>query len=198
MKKIKILSICSCLMLLSCLPAHAATATTILIYSDRLSMFLLLTAKNDHEVDIATIPSDIVFPITCANNTPATLSTITDADMQTCMIETVSSALSISVTKYIYLHGKAIEQAYVTTLSMKDIQNLEQLQSYFSAIGEQVHLSVVWKFPQYMNTNLSLSQIYDLYQIYKAEDFSITYHFLHLLQYQYKWYALDRHFYPVL
>lgn len=196
MRKIILLCISSCLLLYTMLPVRAAQTKTILLYSDHLSVIMLITPMNNYEVMISTIPSNTVFPIQCANKRLSTLSSISQVAMKDCMIDTLSSSLSISITNYIYLHGVEIDKDYTTKLAMSDIKSFAQLQDYFSTLGVQIQPSVLWKFPQYMSTDMSLMELYDFYKLYKADDFSIRYSFLHLFSYQNKWYALDSRLYP--
>lgn len=197
MKTIYTYTICLCLFLATLCPVNAAQKKTILIYSDTLSVILLLTPQGDHSAELLTIPSNTILPIQCAKQTPASLSTITNFSMQDCMEESISTSLSIPITNYIYLYGDRIDAEFSSSLSMRDIQNFDQLYHYFSLLGEQVQISTLWKLPDVIETDLSLFDFYDLYQFYRHEDFSIHYRYLHLLQYGSHWYALDKQSYPI-
>lgn len=197
MKKTNICFLCIALFFLAIYPAKASQLDTILVYSNELSLVVLITPQADKQAEVITIPSKTVFPIQCANQTPATLSSISEESMSSCIMDSLSTSLSLSITHYIYLDGNSIDTDYPSTLTMQRIHSFEQLQTYFSKLSEQLELSIVWKFPQYMKTDLSLWELYDFYTLYISEDFMMRYKFLHLLQVGNRWYALDKKQYSV-
>lgn len=189
-----LLAICLWMMPYATLPKPAAFAKGILVYGDTMNMMFIITLSKDDAIDIRSIPTDTLVGISCANQQVSTLSNIKD---EPCLISSLEASFPITITNVVHLHPKAIEEDFTLSKSLSYIQNFHDFQTYFHELGTQVSFSMLWKLHNYVDCDLALQDIIRFYQIYTADDFQISYYFLHLFKVSpTQWIALDTQFYP--
>lgn len=191
----KILAICLCL--LQCTSAvQAKSASTILLYGDALSTTLLLTIHENNEIDVLSLPNNLVLPITCANKNAA-LWTITSEASSSCLTSTLQQTFQLSIDHTLYLHTKAIDQDFPQKLKGSDLKNMDDITTYFEYLAEQSNVSMLWKYQDYIATDMSLWELKDFYPLFTNDSLQMKYQYLHLIGNQGYWFALDRNPYPI-
>lgn len=151
----------------------------ILIYGDELSMLFLISIQPSHTVSIKTIPMNTMIPAVCANNHPTALSNISDED---CIKASLAAVYPLEITNSLYLHTKQIEQDFTVSLPARACKNFADMQTYFHEIGTQISYSIIWGIHDYINSDISLLDLYTYYDLYTADDLKLQYYFLHLIQ----------------
>lgn len=169
---------------------------TVLMYSSELPMIFLLTPGHSNRVQIISVPINTMFPISCANGLPATLSTVTTENMASCLAQTLTSSLQIDITYTVYLDIKTIDHDYALSLNASHLKNFDDLQIYFGELSKKLQLSILWKYSTYIKTNIQVWDLPKYYHLYTAKDIDIHYHFLNLIGLDQKWYPIDKTIYP--
>lgn len=165
----------------------------ILVYGDDLSMVFLISIRPSQTIAIRTLPSNSVIPAVCANNQVVTLSSLND---QACLTSSLMAAYPIDIVNTIYISTQKIEEDFKVSKRAKELSSFADMQIYFHELGSQLSFSIIFSLHHYIKTYVSLSDLYTYYQLYTADDLSIQYYFLHLIQLDFShWISLDTAFY---
>jgi len=168
-----------CLSLLSFFPQRSIQTRrdVLLVYGESLPMAFLLEIKEERHIALYSIPMSLYLSDPCVLHYPTAIANVSD---RTCMIDALEAAFPFQISDTIYLHTKAIESAFETVPHAEDISEFSDIQRYFDTLAQHVDLSALWHIGDYIDCDLSLSQLWRAYRIFTADDITIDYYFLHL------------------
>lgn len=175
------------------LPTKASTPTTYLFYGDMPSVILLQIDSNE-QIQVTALPTSLVLQPTCTGKS-SRLSALMNRDTEECLIDTLETTLSIEINYTTYLNTKEIDNDFPQNLKGSDLQDMKTLKSYFSSLATQIDISLLWSYHKYIDTNLSLWDLKDLYPIFIRKDLSIQYRYPHLIGNDKHWYMIDKKLY---
>ena len=180
---------------MSCVRVHAESKTTYLIYGD-MPNYILIEQMEDDQLRVLSLPSTLILQAACTSKSVA-INTLASPTTLSCLKETIETSFAKTIDHTIYLNTEMIDQDFPQHLKGADLINMDCMISYFNSLRNQLDISILWNYQSYIQTDLSLWELKDLFPIFTAQQPSIQYRYLHLLGSEQYWYALDKKIYKV-
>lgn len=189
MKRILII----CLFLLNPITSYAKDTKTILIYSKDMQQLFILKSVNDTDIELRTIDKSTYIKPACASSTLVSIDSLLSS--KACLIDSIEQNFSLTIDNYINLNLEAIDEDYTLTYRATDLHSFDDVQTYFEELGATINFSVIWRFYEYMDTDLDIKELFDFYDLYASESLTTTYYYPFLIQINSHWIPLDKSFY---
>lgn len=173
-----------CLLLLFLPPSSVKADTTqsILIASKQLPYLMYVKVQDEKHMQVNFIPRDMILPTPCQNKAVP----LKKIDLKTsfpCVQQSVENFFNIKSKHYVYVHLNRIANDLNLPYDDIDFRKLSNLTDYFSSVVDHLHLSTILNYARYIDSDMSLSDYYDFYHMFKGKKVKISYYYVNQLFY---------------
>lgn len=155
---------------------------SIFIASKQLPFVLHVQTKNDKQMEIRFIPTDMLLPIRCQNE-PSTLKQLNLLEDIACARNSVEAFFSLpTCDNTLYLHLDRLVKDLKVPYQNVDFYNLKDITSYFSKLLKKMNIKFLLKYNSYVDSDLSLSDYYHYYKLFKGKKIKLTYFYVNQIQ----------------
>lgn len=196
MRKTLVSMIAFCLLLTTLLvPLQAAEKDTkqILVNIKGAENLYLISLK-DKTMKVKTISNQLYTKISCLDNEYSTLKSVDFTSSYTCLSNSMSKTLNTKIDNYVTINMSAILKEVGLNENEYDYQSLDSLTSVAKKILNNFKLSMITHYNDFIETDLSVNDLYELYQFYRKEKFTTKYYYLNYIVMNNKFYLLDASF----
>lgn len=194
MKKIiTILLTCTLLIGTQMIPIHASTKMQILVQIKN-AKDLYLVSLQDKKVNVKSISMKSYLPIDGLDKAYPLQDINFSKDYES-LITTIEKAFHQSIDYYVILDMKTLLKDLEIPKSTYDYETLHSLTNTGKAILKEIDIATVIQYQKYIETNLGIKELYNLYDFFKSKDFTLSYYFPHYYEYKDTYLLLDTHFY---
>lgn len=196
MRKTLVSMIAFCLLLTTLLvPLQAAEKDTkqILVNIKGAENLYLISLK-DKTMKVKTISNQLYTKISCLDNEYSTLKSVDFTSSYTCLSNSMSKTLNTKIDNYVTINMSAILKEVGLNENEYDYQSLDSLTSVAKKILNNFKLSMITHYNDFIETDLSVNDLYELYQFYRKEKFTTKYYYLNYIVMNDKFYLLDASF----
>lgn len=172
------------LLLLTCLlPLQAKQENkSIFIAGKQLPFVLHVQTSNDKQMEIRFIPTDMLLPIQCQSE-PGTLKELNLSQDIICAKNSVETFFSLpACDNTLYLHLDRLAKDLKVPYRNVDFYNLKDVTSYFSKLLKKMNIKFLLKYNSYVDSDLSLSDYYHYYKLFKGKKIKLKYFYVNQIQ----------------
>lgn len=194
MKKILLPIITLCLLLNTLmLPIHAADTKQILVNIKGADNLYLISLKGK-SMKVKTISNHLYTKISCLDNEYSTLKSVDFTNSYACLINSLNQSLHTTIDNYVIINMPAILKEVGLNENEYDYQSLASLTSVAKKILNKFKLSMIVHYKDFIETDLGVNDLYELYQFYHKEKFTTKYYYLNYIVMNDKYYLFDTSF----
>lgn len=196
MRKTLVSMIAFCLLFTTLLvPLQAAQKDTkqILVNIKGAENLYLISLKGK-TMKVKTISNQLYTKISCLDNEYSTLKSVDFTSSYTCLSNSMSKTLNTKIDNYVTINMSAILKEVGLNENEYDYQSLDSLTSVAKKILNNFKLSMITHYNDFIETDLSVNDLYELYQFYRKEKFTTKYYYLNYIVMNNKFYLLDASF----
>lgn len=193
MKKILLTIICIC-MLWTPIKAEETIKQESILISIKGAENLYLININDKTMKVKTISTNLYTKISCLDNEYSTLKSVDFTKSYPCLINTLAHCLNTKINHYVSVNMPAILKEIGLKENEYDYQTLDSLTSTAKKILKHFKLSMIIHYDDFIETDLNVNEIYELYQFFHKDKFSTKYYYLNYLVMNQRYYLLDARF----
>lgn len=196
MRKFLIPMITFCLLFTTLLvPLQAAQKDTkqILVNIKGAENLYLISLKGK-TMKVKTISNQLYTKISCLDNEYSTLKSVDFTSSYTCLSNSMSKTLNTKIDNYVIINMPAILKEVGLNENEYDYQSLDSLTSVAKKILNNFKLSMIAHYSDFIETDLSVNDLYELYQFYHKEKFTTKYYYLNYIVMNDKFFLLDASF----
>lgn len=196
MKKILLSFACICLLFtLANITIHANNKDTkqILVHIKGADNLYLLNLNNK-TMQVKTISSYLYTPISCLDNELSTLKSVDFTSSYTCLLNSIAHTFHTEIDNYVSIDMQKTLHAVGLKDDEYDYQTLESLTKTAKKILHNFKITMIANYTDYIETDLNVKDIYELYQFFSKDDFKTKYYYPNYLVFNQKYYLLDTRF----
>lgn len=193
MKKIFIYLIVSFFMITTIQNVEANNTKTILVIIKN-DANIYLIKNNDKKMNIHSIPSSLYIPITCLKEN-STIDSVNFTGSYNCLVNSIQYSFDIPIDSYVYIDMPKVLKRFHLHKNTYDYKTLNSLTKTGKIIKDKIDMGMLLEINDYIETDLNLIDMYDLYHFFKAGDLKIHYYFLKYYIYNNYTFLFDNTFY---
>lgn len=181
-------TLCVCLFCLSLtlVPLHAKEQKYYLIASREIPYLIVASLQDETHVTMHLIPQKLQLDEqTLLSNSEEALANTE---------ESIRALLQLPISGSIYLYMEEIEKEKNVPYTEDTFSSISSLCDYFHELSASIQLSDLFHYKDYLKSDLSLSEYYHLYKVFKQKDLKITYAYLNYIEMRDRCLPLDMEF----
>ena len=175
--------------------AKENVSMNLLVQIPNASQFYLVEMK-DQQVKVKTIEGNLYTKINALHGEKATLSSIDFKDSYNILCDTLEDRLHVKIDHYVSIDMNAIIQALSLPSDSYDYTTLSSLISCAKMIKSHFKMSLITHYRDYVNTDLSVNDLYTLYRFFLYDKPKVNYYELRYFTINEKLVVLDTQFHP--
>lgn len=153
-----------------------------------------LIKNNGNTSHIYTIPNTLYLPIACLEEN-STIGSVNFSNSYNCLVNSIENAFQIPIDNYIYIDMPSILSYLNLHKNTYDYQTISSLTKTGSIMKDKIDIGMLFKINDFMETDMNLSDIYDMYHFYKNDNLKVKYYFLKYYIYKEYAFPLEKTFY---
>lgn len=171
--KFKRLCISFLICLFTLIPVRASDTTRILLISDQIP-FVIIAELEGSTMKVNMIPAKLTLPLPDVNNYPSALNTLDYTKNTDSLRGSLTEFYNKEIDHVVNIHAEEIANDLDLSISNYDMSTMTGITDFFEVVSDKIHVSMIFKYKDYITSDMGLSQYYDLYQLFR-NDVTITY-----------------------
>lgn len=180
MKLKKLFLTLSCVFL-AFLPIQASTQPHILILCEDLPYIIIADVLDEQSVQMNMVASDIVLPM-FANKLPTTVSSQNYSQDKETIKKSIEDFFSISIRNTIVVNLDTLSKDVDLPYNSTTFHSLHDITNYFDKVVDELDISMIFHYQNYIESDMNLSDYYHYYQIFKDNNVDIQYAYMNYLK----------------
>ncbi|NBK97757.1 MAG: hypothetical protein EOM50_07020 [Erysipelotrichia bacterium] len=174
-------------------PIHANDKIEILI-AIKGDQYLYIVTLQDHTLQVKSVSSHLYTKISCLDNEYATLKSVDFTSSYPCLVNTLNQRLHTNIGYYVAIDMPALLNALHLKEDAYDYQSLHSLTNVAKQILDRFKLSLLIHYQDFVESDLDVNTMYELYCFFTKEKFTTKYYFLNYIVMNHQYYLLDASF----
>lgn len=168
----------------------------ILIVSEKLPQVFIATLRDDKSYDVVLLPNDTRVNLTCMENKSTKLSNFKLNDVgKKCMVDSLNNNFDMDIDNYVILDFDKITTDFKIDTKNNQLESFDNILKIFKEVAGELNVSIIMNYSKYIDTNLNVGDLYNLYQSYSKGKVTIHYYYPYLIYSQGEWIPLDKSLY---
>lgn len=165
------------LMFTTLIPMKADVEKSIIIASKQLPYIMYVQVIDEKNMRVNFISRDLILPASCRTE-PTPLKKIDLKNEFDCAQQSVENFFDVKSANYVYVHLNRIADDLDLPCKNIDFSKLGNMTDYFGSIVDHMKITTILKYKNYIESDLSLSDYYDYYHMFKGKKVKISYYYV--------------------
>lgn len=166
MKRMMLICMSISLCMMNVVHAEQKSMKKILVTSSDLPYLYIIEPLAQQEMNVLVVPADLY------------VSNVSFQELSDdALLSQIKDYLHLEYTNTVHVDLDTLDEDFHTDKNSFDLHTMKGLTSYFEHVKKEIKISDILHYQRYINSDLSLSDYYDFYQMFQTK---VTIHYMYL------------------